>query len=1210
MRRNVAPLPTLAAPILLCLAVCCDAIGQAADVVTTPALLAGGQGCYLSGDGAGLWSSLLRVHQGAVLYVEAESGHKLTMQKGRDTIPDPACGGGMCIAHVTHAEFVLDAPRAGTYQGWARSFLPRAGSWNHRESMDDGEPRQIQDSAARVFGRWVWTKLGDYRLSAGRHTFVLHNWLGGAKLDALIFSGLPDFSPEGLRGAPPIDPADPSGTVTSAVLRPSCVGKLHRLETDAALNGGVIAADVSTDGGRTWSRALAGGDLGQVRTAADGSDELVLRFRLAAAPDGASPLLRGATLTYDVPRAAEVGIENRHYRIVFDRRTGALCGIGRRQPELPVTAPHLREPLLGLAVREPDATSQTLVPPAEISLTGLTANPSRVALTYEALGGDVSLTVEVAADESPLSSWTCTVRNRGPREVIRVDFPLIGGAAIGDWRDDECVLPKTGGQRLRRPAEGNPSEVTYLGSASMSWLDLCDARAGLYVAMQDRRLTTTAIGCAPAAGNRSVDLSFRTHTLVRPGEQTTRRFVVGVHRGDWHWAADRYREWAQSWMSRPDNPDWVTWCDGWVAASGAPFARMTSRLAQGKGQGINYLQYWGHMADGIDQCCGNFYWPAPALGGAEGFRRGIADVHADGGRVTAYMNCQTWTRDSPINDSLRRTPKSALPEEALRLIHPLSWFEQWRLRPLDGKPLGYYAATYGWYIMCPASRGFSEHLRFWIVDMYAKRFGADGVYIDQTGATHAKPCYNLEHGHDDIGHWGLGNVKLLESSLAQARARNPEFVIAIEGAGDALGQFAGLHLISGLCSAPEVYHYTFPDHILISGFSNSSPLTTDQRVARAFLNGDRFDSRVGRTEAGAALRLRRRVKRWLYPGRFMDTLGLTVSDPAVRARWTRCEDGGEKAIVYTFDNEQRRGGVSCMLDLPEGWEAPRSLFLFTSGGRVTAKRPVCADGRVSFAVPKSRLSAGLLVSSMSARGSVDAWCDVRNVQGDRGDLVITAVNLGTVSADVGLTARCNPPLAGGAGEIRMSVPPGGTAEARHAVRGIAGLVMPTLVTVHVSWEGGSTTSWTEVEPLLINPGLDHDADGDGTPDCWSPGGTKATFRRGVEEGAAWIQGEKKAYAYLIQHIPAKPNTAYTFSGRVKRSQPTADVSVAVVEFVGARGLRVHRIGGDADAPAGEWRRYETTFTTGPEFRDCAVYLYNTHTTVKGWYDDLELMEAE
>ena len=1209
MRPRVASLHTLMPLVLLFLTLGSDLMGQAVDVVTTPVLLADGQGCYLSDEGAGLWSSLLRGRQGAVFYVEAEAGRKLTMQKGQDTVADPACGGGRCIAHVTHAEFLLDAPHAGQYQGWARSFLPRPGSWNHLESMDGGKPRQVSDSAAQVFGRWVWTKLGDYRLSAGRHTFVLHSWLGGAKLDALIFSGVPAFSPEGLRGAPPVDPATASGTVTSAVLRPSCVARLRRLEVDTALNGGSIGADVSTDGGNTWSQALPGRDLGQINTAADGSDRLVLRFTLTAAPDGASPLLRGAMLTYDVPRAAEAGIENRHYRIAFDRRTGALCGIRSRLPERTVTAPHLREPLLGLSVREPGATSQTLVPPEEITLVDLDAAPTRLVLTYEALGGEVSLTVEIRADDSPLSVWLCTVRNRGPREVIRVDFPLIGGAAIGDWRDDECVLPKTGGQRLKTPAEGNPSEVIYLGSASMSWLDLCDREAGLYLALQDRQLTTTAIGCAPAAGNRSVDLSFRTHTLVRPGEETTRRFVVGVHPGDWHWGADRYREWACSWMTPPENPDWVTWCDGWVAASGAPFSRMTGRLAQAKGQGIDYLQYWGHMADGIDQCCGNFYWPAPALGDAEGFRRGIADVHAAGGRVTAYMNCQTWTRDSPINDSLRRTPKSALPEEALRLIHPLTWFEQCRLRPLDGKPLGYYASTLGWYIMCPASRGFSEHLRFWIVDMYAERFGADGVYIDQTGATHAKPCYNLGHGHGDIGHWGLGNLRMLETSLAQARAHNPEFVIAIEGAGDALGQFAGLHLISGLCTDPEVYHYTFPHHILISGFSNSSSLTPGQRIARAFLNGDRFDSRVGRTEAGPALRLRRRVKRWLYPGRFMDTLGLTVADPAVKARWTQCDDGDEKAIVCTFDNEPRRAGVSCSLDLPPAWEAPRSLVLFTSEGRVTASRPACADGRVSFTVPASRLGAALLVYSTTAPSSVDVWCDVRNVLGGRGDVVVTAVNLGETSTEVKLTMRCELPLVGGAGELRVSVPPGGSAEARQAVRGISDLVMPVLVTVDASWDGGSRTSWTEVEPLLVNAGLDHDGDGDGLPDCWSPGGSKSTFARGVEAGAAWIQGEEKVYAYLIQHIPAKPNTDYTFSGRIKRSQPTEDVSLAVVEFVGARGLRLHRIGGDAEAPADEWRRYETTFTTGPEFRDCAVYLYNTHTTVKAWYDDLELAET-
>jgi hypothetical protein len=34
------------------------------------------------------------------------------------------------------------------------------------------------------------------------------------------------------------------------------------------------------------------------------------------------------------------------------------------------------------------------------------------------------------------------------------------------------------------------------------------------------------------------------------------------------------------------------------------------------------------------------------------------------------------------------------------------------------------------------------------------------------------------------------------------------------------------------------------------------------------------------------------------------------------------------------------------------------------------------------------------------------------------------------------------------------------------------------------------------------------------------------------------------------------------------------------------------------------------FTTGEEFRQCAVYVYNTEGTARGWYDDIELRPAD
>jgi hypothetical protein len=547
-----------------------------------------------------------------------------------------------------------------------------------------------------------------------------------------------------------------------------------------------------------------------------------------------------------------------------------------------------------LAVRKPGATEQTLVgmegfplrlgvdkavPEADaIRCESVTRRPSSILIVYTALKGQLRAQVELSADDSPLCRLRCRVENRSSLEVIRIDFPRLGNVAIGDWQDDEAILPQKGGERVRQPAaQTGPKMLVYPSSASMGWLDLCDQQAGVYLAVNDQRLTLTEIECGPAAGKQGSDLCLRTHTLIRPGESKTREFVLGVHPGDWHWAADRYREYAATFMTRPDNPDWVKWTDGWVGTGGLPFKALGATMDQARGEGFEYIQQWGQMADGIDQCCGNFSWPAPGLGSEADYVAGVAAVHQRGGKITGYCPSRLWTRDSAVNPALRQTRKEDLPEEARALIHPLEWFEQWRLYPLDGKPLQQYDDALGWFSMCAASDGWHDHLRFWVVEMFARRWHMDGAYIDELAAARGWPCFNLSHGHADIGDWAWGHVRNLKVVTEEGRKVNPDFCVSIEGCADVFGQYANLHLISGLCTRPEVFHYTFPEYILISGFSNNSPLTPDQRVMRAFLNGDRFDSRLNSPPMQTAMALRQCVKRWLYPARFMDTVGLTLS---------------------------------------------------------------------------------------------------------------------------------------------------------------------------------------------------------------------------------------------------------------------------------------------------------------------------------------------
>ena len=225
-------------------------------------------------------------------------------------------------------------------------------------------------------------------------------------------------------------------------------------------------------------------------------------------------------------------------------------------------------------------------------------------------------------------------------------------------------------------------------------------------------------------------------------------------------------------------------------------------------------------------------------------------------------------------------------------------------------------------------------------------------------------------------------------------------------------------------------------------------------------------------------------------------------------------------------------------------------------------------------------------------------------------LNLRATNLAPEDVQVQVDIQTAEPLRLDGHELTMALPAGGTADANIGLQGVDELAAPGVMTLDVSWPGGSKRERAEVRPLLLNGSLDLDGDGDGCPDFWEPGGTTSNFPYGMEDGIFWIEGQPQEYQYAIQHIPLRPLTEYYFAGRIKRSAQTENISIAVVEFVGERGLRVNRLGGDAELPANEWQRFETTFTTGEAFRNAAVYLYNTHTDLKAWYDDIELRPVE
>ncbi len=223
--------------------------------------------------------------------------------------------------------------------------------------------------------------------------------------------------------------------------------------------------------------------------------------------------------------------------------------------------------------------------------------------------------------------------------------------------------------------------------------------------------------------------------------------------------------------------------------------------------------------------------------------------------------------------------------------------------------------------------------------------------------------------------------------------------------------------------------------------------------------------------------------------------------------------------------------------------------------------------------------------------------------------MVRASNLLDSPAAVTLDVTAEAPLKVRSLDARLAVPSQSLAEKLVVITGTDALDLPATVTLRARWPGGSRETRATFRPILINGGLDVDANQDGIPDGWDVGGTTRQFPYGIEDGAFWIQGQEKEYLFLIQNLELEPKTAYVLSGRLKKSAQVPAIRIALAEMTGENTWRIRSIG-DKVRAADAWESFEETLTTGESFIRCQLYLYATHTAAKAWFDDIRLRRAE
>ncbi len=634
-----------------------------------------------------------------------------------------------------------------------------------------------------------------------------------------------------------------------------------------------------------------------------------------------------------------VTLENELLALTFDKASGGLVAMENKAVEQSYRLLRSPKPVLQLHAVSFDAHSRFFPPEAWQTLTADETTCVSCQVTQE--GAKKVLTVVHRFDPSivvtytvtvqpgdPGSEWQVTVDNQAPHLpstgliVHRVGFPLLSGLAPGEPEHTLLMQPRYQGHIVRNPLhELDDESLSYLGNASMSWQEVYvegstpeEPSYGLYLGSHDPELPQTELlyKSHPAEGH--FELGVERWSILWPDEKwTAGSCVVALHEGDWHWGADRYRDYFYTAFGRPRIPEWIQQTDGWFGCGGPryTFRDLPKVLDAAEEIGLNYLQLWSQMT-GADEIYHVYLYPNPFMGTPEELKDAIAEIHRRGGHIGFYHNYVTT--DPTLQEFLNRDKyRDIIADEPQSFGWKDGWIDVAMMGP-EGRYRHLSPGRYYWdgyWAACPGSKLWQDYSVYWIVERWAREYGADAWYMDSVPAGYpvyggSIVCFNTDHGHRRPQGVNAGLLEFFRRLRQGAEAERP-FGVLNEGVCDFLFRYAthvlGVEL-AGWHNQPDVFTYTFPEIPIFSGTANSwtgvqnyypgEEVTRQDAFNRVHLMGFRYDvlGFYNPSEEQIPLLaylkrligLRKKFKAELYQADFRDTLGLGALPDHVEAK--------------------------------------------------------------------------------------------------------------------------------------------------------------------------------------------------------------------------------------------------------------------------------------------------------------------------------------